>query len=71
MELPSTKRPSTWEAAEENIPDGVYKMTEFDDDDMEDGKPAAKNPPKTKGYCQNHHNQVNSREICLNFERMK
>ena len=46
MELPSTEGPSTWEAAGGNIPDGVYKMTEFDEDNMEDGKPYAKNPPK-------------------------
>ena len=42
MELPSTKGPSTWEATGKNVPDGVYKMTEFDEDDMEDGKPATK-----------------------------
>ena len=46
MELPSTEGPSTWEAAGENIPDGMYKMTEFDEDNMEDGKPYVKNPPK-------------------------
>ena len=45
MELPSTEGPSTWEAAGENIPDGMYTMTEFDEHDMEDGKPVVKNPP--------------------------
>ena len=46
MELPSTKGPSSWEAAGGNIPDGMYTMIEFDEDNMmEDGKPAVNNPP--------------------------
>ena len=45
MNLPLTKGPSSWEAVRENIPDGMYTMTEFDEYDMEDGKPAAKNSP--------------------------
>eukprot|EP00751_Fragilariopsis_kerguelensis_P049104 CAMPEP_0171041876 /NCGR_PEP_ID=MMETSP0736-20130129/45921_1 /TAXON_ID=186038 /ORGANISM="Fragilariopsis kerguelensis, Strain L26-C5" /LENGTH=74 /DNA_ID=CAMNT_0011490251 /DNA_START=21 /DNA_END=245 /DNA_ORIENTATION=+ len=45
MELLSTNRPSTWEVTGENIPDGMYTMTELDEHDMEDGKPVAKNPP--------------------------
>ena len=45
MELTSTEGLTTWDAAGENIPDGMYNMTEFDEDDMEDCKPAAKNPP--------------------------
>ena len=45
MELPSTEGPSSWEATRENISDGMYKMTEFNEDDMEHGKPAAKNSP--------------------------
>ena len=42
--MPCNEGPSTWEAARENIPDGMYKMTEFDEDNMEDGKPPAKHP---------------------------
>ena len=68
MELSSTKGPSTWEAEEENNPDGVYKMTEFYEDDMEDGKPYVKIqqriPPKPT-------HQVQSRKIFLIFKGTK
>ena len=46
MDLLSIKGPCTLEAVGENIPDSMYEMTEFDEDNMEDGKPYAKNPPK-------------------------
>ena len=46
MELTSSEGAATWEAAGEYIPDGMYNMTEFGVDDMEIGKPYAKNPPK-------------------------
>ena len=46
MELPSTEGPSTWKAERENIPDGMYTMTGFVENDMEDGKPAAKKSTK-------------------------
>ena len=45
MELTSTEGAADWEAAGEYIPDGMYDMMEFGVDDMEDGKPAAKDPP--------------------------
>ena len=44
-ELSSIKGLRTWEVAGENIPDGMYKMMEFDEDDMEDGRPAAIKAP--------------------------
>ena len=44
MELPFTEEPSSWEAARENIPDGLYKIIEFHEDNMKHGEPGAKNP---------------------------
>ena len=40
----------------------MYNMMVFDEHDMEDGKPATKDPPPT--------HQVQSREIILIFKRM-
>ena len=47
MELPSTSTEglSNWDDARGDIADGMYTMTEFNKDDMEDGKPLANNPP--------------------------
>ena len=42
--MPSTKGPSTWEGTGENIPDDMYTMKEFDNNNIEDGKTGAKNP---------------------------
>ena len=44
MELLSSEGPSTWEAVGEYIPDGMYTMREFDENNMEDDKPFATIP---------------------------
>ena len=45
MELPSTEGPSNWDEARGNIPEGIYTMNEYDEEDLEDGKPFAENQP--------------------------
>ena len=45
MELPCTEGPRDWDETERNIPEGIYTMNEYDDEDLEDGKPFAKIDP--------------------------
>ena len=54
MELPSTEGSITWEDAGQNIPDDMYKMTKFDEYNLEDGKPYVKNQPKDTTKTDRH-----------------
>ena len=52
MELFSTEGLSSWEAAGENIPDGMYTLIEFDEDIW---RMVRHLPKSIKGYRHNRH----------------
>ena len=74
MKLTFTEGASTWEAVGEYIPDGVYKMTEFGVDDMEDGHnertwPVSSRPVRCFITCLLYSDPISSPSLWIGWVR--